>query len=238
VVSTTLSSQQFAEQVGLDNIDVLIEKAAYEVYGKARREQQTLVVQPGSRGMRLGRLDLTLKDGRIAGWTHSVLPMPESMPDAPQLQAWYDEYNGRVKAAYLQRVETKKKLQSGQSPFVGEQMCQTCHEKQHEVWNGSQHAIAYEDLEDVNKAFDPACIQCHTVGFEKPGGFIDMNVTGHLLGVQCESCHGAGRAHVESAGAKALPNAGWPRKKICAQCHTQPHSPGFDFGRYWPKIAH
>lgn len=238
VVSSTLGSQQFAEQVGLDNVDVLIEKAAYEVYGKARREQQTLVVQPGSRGMRLGRLDLTLKDGRITDWKHSVLPMPESMPDAPQLQAWYDEYNGRVKADYLQRVEAKKKRQSGQSPFVGEEACKTCHEQQYKIWFDSQHAIAYEDLEDVNKAFDPACIQCHTVGFEKPGGFIDMKVTGHLLGVQCESCHGAGRAHVESAGARAVPNQGWPREKVCAQCHTQPHSPAFNVEQYWPKIAH
>jgi len=238
VVSTTLSSQQFAEQVGLDNVDVLIEKAAYEVYGKARREQHTLVVQPGSRGMRLGRLDFTLKTGRITSWKHSVLPMPESMADAPQLQAWYDEYNERVKADYLQRVAVKKKRQSGKSPFVGEELCQTCHQKQHKIWFDSQHAIAYEDLEDVNKAFDPACIQCHTVGFEKPGGFIDMNVTGHLLGVQCENCHGAGRDHVESAGSTPLPNAEWPKEKICAQCHVQKHSPAFKLETYWPKIAH
>jgi len=238
VVSTTLSSKQFAEQVGLDNIDMLIEGAAYEVYGEARRENQTLVVQPGSRGMRLGRLDLTLKAGRIADWQHTVLPMPNSIADAPQLQAWYDEYNAKVKADYLQRVEVRKKQQSGQSPFVGEAVCQTCHEKEHKTWFDTQHAIAYESLEDVSKAFDPACIQCHTVGFDQPGGFFDMNVTGHLMGVQCEACHGAGRAHVEAAGSKALPNADWPSEKICAQCHTQPHSPGFDFDRYWPKIAH
>jgi len=238
VVSTTLSSKQFAEQVGLDNIDVLIEGAAYEVYGEARRESTTLVVQPGSRGMRLGRLDLTIRAGRIADWKHTVLPMPDSIADAPQLQAWYDEYNAEVKADYLQRVEARKKQQSGQSPFVGEAVCQTCHEKQHKIWFDSQHAIAYEDLEDVNKAFDPACIRCHTVGFDQPGGFFDMNVTGHLLGVQCESCHGAGRAHVEAAGSKALPNVDWPREKICTQCHTQPHSPGFDLDKYWPKIAH
>ncbi len=238
VVSTTLSSKQFAEQVGLDNIDVLIEGAAYEVYGEARQESHTLVVQPGSRGMRLGRLDLTLKAGRITEWQHTVLPMPDSIADAPQLQVWYDEYNAKVKADYLQRVEARKKQQSGQSPFVGETVCQTCHEKQHKTWFDSQHAIAYESLENVNKAFDPACIQCHTVGFDQPGGFFDMNVTGHLMGVQCESCHGAGREHVEAAGGKALPNTDWSKEKVCAQCHTQPHSPGFDFDRYWPKIAH
>jgi len=238
VVSTTLNSKQFAEQIGLDNIDVLIEGAGYEVYGEARRENHTLVVQPGSRGMRLGRLDLTLKEGRITDWQHAVLPMPDSIVDAPQLQEWYDEYNAEVKADYLQRVEARKKQQSGQSPFVGEAVCQACHEKEHKIWFDSQHAIAYESLENVDKAFDPACIQCHTVGFDQPGGFFDMNVTGHLMGVQCESCHGAGRAHVEAAGSKALPNTDWPKEKTCAQCHTQPHSPGFDFGRYWPKIAH
>lgn len=238
VVASTLSSQQFAQQVGLDNVDLLIEGAAYENYGPARREQNTLVVQPGSRGMRLGRLDLTIQNGRIKTWEHAVLPMPDSIADAPQLKSWYEEYNAKVKADYLQRVEARKQQASGESPFVGEAVCKTCHQPQHKTWFDSQHAIAYEDLEDVNKAFDPACIKCHTVGFEQPGGFFDMNITGHLLGVQCENCHGAGRAHVEAAGRKTLPNSTWPREKICAQCHIQKHSPGFDIKTYWPKIAH
>jgi hypothetical protein len=238
LVASTLSSQQFAAQVGLDNVDVLIEGSAYEVFGKARREQDTLVVQPGSRGMRLGRLDVSLRAGHIEKWQHSVLPMPDSIADAPQLQAWYEEYNARVKADYLQRVATRKQQESGESPFVGEAVCQTCHQEQHKIWFDSRHAIAYEDLEDVNKAFDPACIKCHTVGFEQPGGFFDMSITGHLLGVQCESCHGAGRPHVEAAGNKPLPNSAWPREKICAQCHVQKHSPGFELKTYWPRIAH
>ena len=76
------------------------------------------------------------------------------------------------------------------------------------------------------------------VGFDQPGGFVDMSITGHLMGVQCESCHGAGRAHVEAQGKAPLPNSDWDREKICAQCHTQPHSPGFVFDKYWPKIRH
>lgn len=238
VVASTLTAAAFAQQVGLENIDLYIEKAAYEVYGEPHREGRTLVVQPGSRGMRLGRLDLQIMGGKIVHWQHTVLPMPDSLPDAPELQAWYDEYNARVKADYLKRVEARKKQQAGQSPFVGEEVCKTCHEKQHQVWFGSQHAIAYEDLEDVGKAFDPACIRCHTVGFDQPGGFFDMNITGHLLGVQCENCHGAGRAHVESAGTKPVPNKDWPKEKVCAQCHVQKHSPGFNLETYWPKIAH
>lgn len=238
VLATSVSSQQFAESVGLANVDILIEKSAYEVYGKPRMQDGSLIVQPGSRGMRLGRLDLTLEAGRILKWQHEVLPMPTSIPDAPQMTAWYDEYNARVKADYLQRVEARKKQTAGDSPFVGEAVCQTCHAEQHKIWFDTQHATAYEKLEEVNKAFDPDCIKCHTVGFDQPGGFFDMNITSHLLGVQCESCHGAGREHVAAGGSKSLPNAAWSKQKICAQCHVQKHSPSFDVDRYWPKIAH
>ncbi len=243
VLVTTLKAKQAAKIIGLTNVDILIEKAAYEEYGLPRLEGKTLVVQPGSRGMRLGRLDLELQKGadqqvKIKKWSHKIIPMPESITDAPELAAWYEEYNTKVKENYLKRVELRKTEKSGKSPYVGAEVCSTCHVAQHKLWSDSQHAIAYEDLEDVGKAFDPACIGCHTVGFDKPGGFFDINVTGHLLGVQCESCHGAGRVHVEAAGKKLSVNSKWSRQKICGQCHIQKHSPGFKLDAYWPKIAH
>jgi hypothetical protein len=238
VLATTLKAKQAVKIIGLTYVDILIERAAYEEYGQPHMEGKTLVVQPGSRGMRLGRLELKLQKGSIKKWDHKIIPMPESIADAPELAAWYEEYNAKVKDAYLKRVELRKTEKSGKSPYVGAEVCATCHVAQHKRWSDSQHAIAYEDLEDVGKAFDPACIGCHTVGFDKPGGFFDVNVTGHLLGAQCESCHGAGRVHVEAAGRKSTPNAKWSREKICGQCHIQKHSPGFKMDTYWPKIAH
>ncbi|MDT8382936.1 MAG: multiheme c-type cytochrome [Gammaproteobacteria bacterium] len=238
VLATDLSGQAFAEAVGLADVDILIEKAAYEVYGEPRMQEGTLIVQPGSRGMRLGRLDLSVEGGRIRTWRHAILPMPNTIPDAPQLAAWYDEYNARVKADYLQRVELRKTQTAGASPFAGEAVCQTCHAAQHQVWFDTAHATAYEKLEAVSKAFDPACIRCHVVGFDQPGGFFDINITAHLMGVQCESCHGAGQAHAAAGGSQPLANAGWTPQQMCGQCHVQKHSPGFVFDRYWPKIAH
>lgn len=238
ILATTLSAEQAASRLGLQDVDILIQRAAYEKYGKPLRLGDTLVLQPGSRGMSLGRLDLRVAEGRIVNWQHQVLPMPDSMPNAPSMADWYAAYNAAVKAAYLKRVEIRKQRESGQSPFVGEEVCASCHAQQHAVWADSDHAVAYDDLEAVGKSFDPECIQCHTVGFERPGGFIDMKLTPHLLGVQCETCHGAGRKHAESAGKAALANAGWTPQRMCAQCHTQPHSPGFDFATYWPKIRH
>ncbi len=239
VLTTSLTLDQAEKLVALDNIDILVIKSAYEKYGKPVLEGKTLVLQPGSRGMRLGRVDLKIdKKGNITSWQHDVIPLPESIPDAPSLKAWYDEYNTKVKAAYLASSEQRKLQQSGQSPYTGSEACQSCHEKPGKIWSESLHARAFERLEEVGKSFDPDCIICHTVGFEQPGGYIDARLTTHLLNVQCESCHGAGKAHTDSLGGKPTPNAGWTKEKICDQCHTQPHSPDFDFDSYWAHIAH
>lgn len=239
VLTIPLPLEQAAKLVTLDTVDILIVKSAYEEYGKPRQQGKTLVLQPGSRGMRLGQVDLKIdNNGNIVSWQHKVIPLPESIPDAPSLKAWYDKYNARVKAAYLASVEQRKQQQSGKSPYTGSEACQSCHEKAYETWSKSLHANAFERLEEVGKSFDPDCITCHTVGFEQPGGYIDARLTMHLLNVQCESCHGAGKAHVESQGKKPTPNADWPKEKICNQCHTQPHSPEFNFDSYWARIAH
>lgn len=239
ILTTTLPLEFASKLFELKNVDILIVRSAYEVYGKPKKHNNTLVLEPGSRGMRLGELQLDVSDsGAITKWAHKIIPMPEKVGDAPRMQAWYEEYNAAVKADYLKRVELRKQRESGKSPFVGEEQCKTCHAEQHKVWQESEHAIAYEDLEVVQKSFDPECIVCHVVGFNKDGGFVDMSITSHLMNVQCENCHGAGREHVESAGKKPVANKDWKKEQMCQQCHVQKHSPSFDVEKYWPKIAH
>lgn len=239
VLATSLPLELAQEQLVLTNVDILFIEANYEIFSEPRMLGTTLVLQPGSRGMRIAQLDLQFDDkGRIREWKHTVIPMPESIPDAPRLATWYEEYNAKVKEAYLIKAALRKKLDAGESDFVGEEKCQTCHQAQYKIWQESQHAIAYEDLENVNKAFDPFCIGCHVVAFDKEGGFIDISMTGHLMNVQCESCHGAGRKHVNSSGKEKVANVGWPKEKMCGQCHVQKHSPSFSVEKYWPKIAH
>lgn len=239
MLATTLTLKQAKEKLPMTLIDILVIRAAYEVYGEAQKINNTLVVQPGSRGMRLGHLKIVRdEEGRIASFEHKVITMPTSVPDAERLLDWYKAYNAEVKQSYLKRVAQRKAAEQGESPFVGETECKACHEDKHAIWRDTLHADAYYKLEDVNKAFDPNCIGCHTVGFEQPGGFIDMDVSSHLLGVQCESCHGAGRMHVKSDGQTPVPNNAWEPQKMCKQCHVQKHSPSFDFDRYWSRIKH
>ena len=239
ILSTTLPLKLAQKKLPLDNVDILLIKAKYEEYGEALKVNNMLVLQPGSRGMRMGKLNLTVStDGNLLKWKHEVIALPPEVGDAPRMNQWYDDYNAEVKADYEKNAAMRRKLESGNSPFAGEVVCKSCHSKEHEKWSTTRHAEAFYALQDVNKSFDPACIKCHTVGFETAGGFIDPGITENLIHVQCENCHGAAKAHAQSAGQKPTSNKDWKNEKICQQCHIQKHSPDFEFKTYWPKISH
>ncbi len=241
VLASTYSLAQAQEKLPLADVDVLIVKSAYEEYPAPELVDGTLVLQAGSRGLRLGKLSVQFEPGKgIAGWRHEVISLPPAVPNAKRLEAWYQAYNDAVAKAYQTSVIRKREARKVQavSPFIGDKACQACHVEAHSIYKKSRHAKAFSTLERVNKAFDPECIACHSVGFNKPGGFIDIDSTGYLKNVQCESCHGEGRAHAQSAGRLALGHQSWAPEQMCAQCHTPPHSPKFDFENYVTKIRH
>ncbi len=226
----------------LKHIDILIIPARRDEFIEPEKIGNTLLLQPGARGMRLGKLDFELAgDGRakhIARWRHDVIPLLPSVPDSPRTRAWYEEYNAALKADYEKQVARRKQQEQGGSPYAGAEACRGCHARAFDIWQASQHARACGELESVGKVFDPSCSGCHSVGFGQPGGFLDAELTPQLSGVQCESCHGAARAHAESAGKKPVTGKERSREAICRQCHTGSHSPVFDLQKYWPKVAH
>jgi hypothetical protein len=76
------------------------------------------------------------------------------------------------------------------------------------------------------------CFQCHTAGARLTSGELDLH--GAQLGVQCESCHGPSKAHVEAAR-KGRPREGTvtPGRSaaqsevtFCASCHRDSPPPG------------
>ena len=239
LLTTTLAAEQAAALIDLAQVDILIEQAAFEQFGAPRRLGTTLVLQPGSRGQRIGRIELTRgSDGRIADWTHQVIAMPALIPKASALDDWYADYNAALKADYLERVALRKAREAGSADYLGAAACQGCHAEQHAAWSASHHATALQRLEEVDKAYDPNCLECHTVGFLQPGGFLDRFISSHLAGVQCENCHGQGRQHVASQGQQATPNRSLPMAEVCAGCHNHDHSPTFVLEQYWPRIQH
>lgn len=116
--------------------------------------------------------------------------------------------------------------------YLGYTACQPCHQKQVAGWKTTRHASAFANLmtQGAEKQTIPGCFKCHVVGFEQDGGYIDMQLTPELKDVQCEACHGPGRAHVESGGDKTQ-IIDRPGADSCRVCHTKGQDRNFNFAK-------
>ncbi len=118
------------------------------------------------------------------------------------------------------------------SPYVGAEACQACHADYYAAWHATKHATALNRLNADDRA-GGRCVRCHATG--SPEQLAAEGADPSLPGVQCEACHGPGRAHDESAQAGA-PQAGsivkTPAERNCVQCHNEqsPHYSAFFYG--------
>jgi len=116
--------------------------------------------------------------------------------------------------------------------FEGSARCGECHRAALEAWQTSIHARAQQALPSEHAA-DPRCVQCH--GSSETG----------RAGVQCESCHGAGKHYSARYVMKdsrlsrivGLEDVG---EKTCRRCHTgsSPSIQPFDYDAMWKLIEH
>jgi hypothetical protein len=113
---------------------------------------------------------------------------------------------------------------------VGYTACAPCHQKQAQGWKATRHGDAFADLatQGEEKQSIPGCFRCHVVGYGKDGGYMDQELTPELADVQCEACHGPGRAHVEAGGDPSLIVAA-PGEDVCRLCHTTGQDANFDY---------
>jgi len=130
--------------------------------------------------------------------------------------------------------------------YVGSKACAGCHKTEYQDWQRSVHAKSMELLapgkkggpkhkagldpdKDYNK--DEKCLKCHTTGYKKAGGFVDINTTPDLAGVGCEMCHGAGSDYREIHKQKMLDFKSAETRaagqtyaskgdKVCENCHN------------------
>jgi hypothetical protein len=124
------------------------------------------------------------------------------------------------------------------SPYVGADACKSCHEDTHAAWAKTKHANAIMRLSPADKQ-SGKCIQCHVTGSPEQIA-AEKDMPSHP-GVQCESCHGAGRPHVDAANAGDATKARMvksPGEKACTPCHneTGPHFKGFFFKAMAPMV--
>lgn len=142
--------------------------------------------------------------------------------------------------------------------YVGTNNCKKCHLKEYRSWAETKMAKTFETLKpgvaaeakkaagvdpDKDYTADPECLACHTVGYGKEGGFVDMATTPDRVGVGCEMCHGPGGSYT-AADKMSLKNKEYKRADViaagmvypvgeaqCVVCHndSSPFFKEFDF---------
>lgn len=104
--------------------------------------------------------------------------------------------------------------------FVGAAACKECHTEVFDAWQKTKHATALNRLSEAERA-GGQCIRCHVTG---PAAQVEAEAAKPSMpGIQCEACHGAGKAHVDSAVAGGpLPNliVRKPKASECERCHN------------------
>lgn len=110
--------------------------------------------------------------------------------------------------------------------YVGADKCKMCHMEKFKTWSATGMSKAWDRIKDAEDK--EKCYSCHTTGYGRPGGFVSLEKTPNLLGVQCETCHGPGGAHLALGIANKDPQArkSTINKNIqdCRTCHS-PHVP-------------
>jgi hypothetical protein len=97
--------------------------------------------------------------------------------------------------------------------------CRSCHEPVYDAWAKTKHAAALGRLSAAEQATE--CVGCHLTGSKTKllDGTKVLNG-----GVQCEACHGAGKAHVADPSSNRLTSV--PASDVCEACHSD-KSPRF-----------
>jgi len=112
--------------------------------------------------------------------------------------------------------------------YVWAAACKDCHAAEYTAWENTKHAHAINRLSGSEKEADGKCIGCHVTG--APSLLADES----NANVQCESCHGPGKAHIAAAAGGAAKTGSIVRKpaeSVCVDCPSE-KSPHFKFFSY------
>lgn len=122
------------------------------------------------------------------------------------------------------------------SRFIGAEACGQCHTAAYAAWKKSPHARARLALTGRDKN-NPACLSCHTMDPD------DNNPA--LQGIQCETCHGAGRYYsprhvMRDADLRVALGFQKPGESTCKRCHNEsaPSISPFEYEHKFSHIVH
>lgn len=139
--------------------------------------------------------------------------------------------------------------------YIGAAKCKNCHNSeesgdQYGAWQKAKHSHAFEVLQSPeakevaaklglgDPSKEDGCVKCHVTGFGEPEDAFGRGWK-QELGVQCETCHSQGDAHMKArfqAAMKGKPKdyeptpegeiVVTPDASLCLKCHN-PESPSY-----------
>jgi hypothetical protein len=128
-----------------------------------------------------------------------------------------------VLAIGLSLVISRRGAMAGTSDatYVENKKCKACHIKKFKAQAETPHAMSFDNLKDAGEETNPECLPCHTTGYGKSGGFVDVASTKDLAGTTCQACHGPGSAHIEKGLSKEQRRSLIQKtpKDACTKCH-------------------
>jgi len=223
----------------LTGIDVVITGRNVPLIQKGRMIKNTIVNYGGEQGQYMGRTLVSLDPkGHMASAESDMFILSPEVGEKPEMlqlvKSFEDAWNEKLRKTQMES-DAQKQVQKEDNPdrFLGSELCARCHTQEAEQWKTTSHSVAWQTLVNVKKDATPECIVCHSVGFQKPGGFVSATATPHLTNVQCENCHGIGTEHDAFAAAPHRVTA-----ETCKNCHKGDNDPEFDWDKKLPRIAH
>lgn len=202
---------------------------------------ETILMKAESKSSSIGSLVLGIgPDNRISGFeglTETLTKKGRLNPDVDRIvKTCEDQEKARDK------ILARRKLDLPDIPrrtevvtadgYLGWETCKTCHGAIYEKWSVDPHSRAFATLAEDDKWNDPACLPCHTTGYEVAAKKDSTDVRPEMWNVQCEACHGKGTHHQRGDPASAV------TEQVCLRCHTPEWTPHFDFAEAWKKIDH
>lgn len=241
----------------LAGFDVILIGHGSRSWTEPKQVNGVILASPGSRSNQLGEVTIVVEDRMVQSFEgRSYQLQQDDGPLEPGVKAmtWthleLDENGNRVKAgAKKDATATSDSTleQSSLNPqsqneaakaepamaYLGNENCRLCHADIFESYEMSAHAEAFQVIaEDSTEWQNPACWNCHTLGFGEPTGHSMSELQPDLWNVQCESCHGMGTEHARGELTAAI------TEPTCTKCHTSEWSPDFDFKKSLALISH
>lgn len=172
VLLSHLGLIQDREIAGMGGIDVILGSHSMDILPSPEVVNGVGIMQPQNEGQQLGVFDLYAASGKYSGF---LVDLSKKYDVKNSISTLMSHYKAEVREIALSQGNSPANSTKARPYVAHPNQCRQCHAAQYDWWEKTKHASAYLVLYAKNQLFDPECIGCHSVGFQKEGGFQKMS---------------------------------------------------------------